>query len=111
MTVLYGILGFEDFVPIGVESPFEYANEYGHNSVSAEDGTNTWVDDRSITSQHWLKLREGVSNESVSELLNVLLAKPGPPHGCCFEVCVDDEDFWVQNFDQSGTSIIDGLHT
>ncbi|KAI1804698.1 nucleoside hydrolase [Daldinia bambusicola] len=73
VTTLYGILGLDGSPELGIEPLFEYANERGYNEVSA-DGSNTWVDDAAVSNQHWLKLKNGVSNETVAGLLTRFFA-------------------------------------
>ena len=51
---------------------FAYANEYGRNGAFA-NGTNAWVDGKSVTDQRWLKLAEGVHAEQVAANSNELL--------------------------------------
>lgn len=77
VTVYYGVLGLGEV--------FEYANENGYNEVSA-DGGNEWVADEAIKNQHWLRLKDGVSDEEVGEVLDQLYAHNGMA-GCCFGDC------------------------
>ncbi|KAK6071538.1 inosine uridine-preferring nucleoside hydrolase [Seiridium cupressi] len=72
LTTLYGIVGLDGFQQLGFKSPLAFANDFGYNSV-IENGTNTWVNDSSVTNQHWLKLADGVSNSSVSFMLDQFL--------------------------------------
>jgi len=55
LTVMYAMDGLGDL--------FEFANEFGYNWVDP-DGSNEWVYDSSITTQHWLKLK--VNNETAA---------------------------------------------
>jgi hypothetical protein len=48
LTVLYAIEGLGEL--------FEYGNQNGYNRVTA-NGSNQWVDDGTVTSQRWLKLK------------------------------------------------------
>lgn len=73
VTTLYGILGLEECSELGLGHLFAYANEIGRNEVLA-NGSNAWVNDSSVTNQHWLKLADGVTNTSVSGLLTQLFA-------------------------------------
>ncbi|EME39121.1 hypothetical protein DOTSEDRAFT_159290 [Dothistroma septosporum NZE10] len=79
LTVLYGVLGLDRHSALGLsESPFVYANADGYNSITAMNGSNAWVDDSSVTNQHWLKLADGISNTSMANLLTQLYARdPG----------------------------------
>lgn len=70
LTTLFGILGLDGFAQLGLESPFVFANEFGYNTFNTSSGTNTWVNDSSVTNQHWLKLADGVSNSSVAWMLD-----------------------------------------
>lgn len=70
LTTLYGILGLEGFAKIGVKTPLAFANEFGYNSITSSNASNAWVNDTSVTNQHWLKLADGVTNSSVAWLLN-----------------------------------------
>ncbi|KAF2725316.1 nucleoside hydrolase [Polychaeton citri CBS 116435] len=83
ITVLYGALGLDGFSEIGIKSPFEYANEYGRNSIVTANGSNAWVNDTSVRNQHWLKLAEGVRNESVAWLLDQFYMRD-PLERICF---------------------------
>ncbi|KAF8915398.1 hypothetical protein CPB85DRAFT_1251552 [Mucidula mucida] len=53
ITVMYAVQGLGDLL--------EYGNFDGYNNVSS-DGANAWVNDKFVTNQHWLVLKEGVSN-------------------------------------------------
>lgn len=72
LTTLYGILGLDGFERIGVKSPLAFANEFGYNSITSSNGSNAWVNDSSVTNQHYLRLADGVSNSSVAWLLDQL---------------------------------------
>lgn len=77
ITTLYGILGIDGFKKIGMSSLLKYANAYGYNSITASDGSNAWVNDTSIKDQHWLALADGVTNTSMSWLIdNFLIHSP-----------------------------------
>lgn len=79
VTVLYGVLGMDGFDALGRKPQFAFANEYGYNSIVMTDGsaTNKWIDDETVTNQHWLRLADGVTNDDVSDLLNWFLTR-GP---------------------------------
>ncbi|KAI1409004.1 nucleoside hydrolase [Hypoxylon sp. FL1857] len=81
VTTLYGILGLEGSRELGIGKLFAYANEIGYNEVSV-DGTNTWVNDSSVSNQHWLRLADGVTNTSVAWLLNQLYAHDPSDKSC-----------------------------
>jgi hypothetical protein len=70
LTVLYGILGLDGFSKIGITPPLAYANEFGYNSITSNNASNAWVNDTSVTNQHWLRLADAVSNSSVAWLLD-----------------------------------------
>lgn len=70
LTTLYGIFGLDGFEKIGVKAPFVFANDYGYNSITSGNGSNAWVNDSSVTNQHYLRLADGVSNASVAWLLD-----------------------------------------
>lgn len=82
LTVLYGILGFNGFENIGMHPPFAFANQYGYNSIISKNGSNAWVNDTSVTNQHWLRLNDGITNTSVSDLLNHFLIHDPDNHAC-----------------------------
>ncbi|KAF9037790.1 nucleoside hydrolase [Hymenopellis radicata] len=63
ITVMYAVQGLGDLL--------EYGNFDGYNNVSS-DGSNAWVNDTSVTNQHWLILREGVSNATLGDRLDDL---------------------------------------
>ncbi|KAJ9640555.1 hypothetical protein H2204_003183 [Knufia peltigerae] len=78
ITVLYGILGLENFTKLGVWPMLAYANEYGYNTITANNGSNAWVNDTTVRNQHWLKLADGVTNTSMAWLIdNFLIHPPG----------------------------------
>ena len=68
VTVLYEVVGLGDV--------FEFGNEGGFNGVRA-DGRNGWIEDERVANQHWLRLKDGVSNEEVGEMLDQLYAYNG----------------------------------
>ncbi|KAI1780212.1 nucleoside hydrolase [Hypoxylon cercidicola] len=68
VTTLYGILGLEGSRELGIGKLFAYANEIGYNEVAA-DGTNTWMNDSTVSNQHWLRLADGVTNTTVAQVL------------------------------------------
>ncbi|KAI1269093.1 inosine/uridine-preferring nucleoside hydrolase [Xylariaceae sp. FL1019] len=49
LTVLYAMNGLGDV--------FEYGNEFGYNYVHP-NGSNEWIDDDTVTNQHFLKLKK-----------------------------------------------------
>lgn len=74
VTTLYGILGLEGSKELCGQKLFAYANKNGYNTVSATDGSNAWVNSTDVTNQHWLQLADGVTNTTVSWVLNRLYA-------------------------------------
>ncbi|EXJ91467.1 hypothetical protein A1O3_00015 [Capronia epimyces CBS 606.96] len=76
ITVLYGILGLDKFAKIGLRPFLAYANDYGYNSITATNGSNAWVNDTSVTNQHWLKLDDRVTNSSMAWLIDNFLVHP-----------------------------------
>ena len=70
LTVLYGVLGLEGFSQLGVKQPLVYANVVGYNSITSNNASNAWVNDTSVTNQHWLRLADGVTNSSMAWLLD-----------------------------------------
>lgn len=72
LTTLYGILGLDGFQQLGYKNPLVFANDFGYNSV-LENGTNIWVNNSNVRNQHWLKLADGISNYSVSFMLDQFL--------------------------------------
>ncbi|KAK8080930.1 inosine-uridine nucleoside n-ribohydrolase [Apiospora hydei] len=72
VTTLYGILGLDGFQKLGFKAPLVFANSIGYNSV-LDNGTNSWVYDSKVTNQHWLELADGVTNSTVSFLLDQFL--------------------------------------
>ncbi|KAJ6157742.1 hypothetical protein N7470_005334 [Penicillium chermesinum] len=70
ITTLYGILGIDGFSKIGMKNSLAYANEGGYNSITSKNGSNAWVNDTSVTNQHYLKLADGVTNSSMAWLLD-----------------------------------------
>ncbi|OTA64110.1 nucleoside hydrolase [Hypoxylon sp. EC38] len=81
VTTLYGVLGLEGSPELGIGKLFAYANEIGYNEVAA-DGTNTWVNDSSVSNQHWLKLADGVTNTSVALVLGQFFAHDPSDRNC-----------------------------
>ncbi|KAI0384179.1 nucleoside hydrolase [Hypomontagnella monticulosa] len=88
VTTLYGILGLEGCSELGFGHLFAYANEDGYNKVFA-NGTNAWVNDSSVTNQHWLKLAGGVTNTSMAGLLTQFFAH-NPSDKSCFTYGLGD---------------------
>lgn len=82
ITTLYGILGIEGFEKIGVRQMLEFANKDGYNSLVSANASNSWVNDTSVTNQHWLKLADGVTNSSMSWLLNQFFAHDPVKQSC-----------------------------
>ena len=70
LTTLYGILGLDGFEKLGIKPPLVFANENGYNTITSANGSNAWVNDSSVTNQHYLRLADGVSNSSVAWLLD-----------------------------------------
>lgn len=91
ITVLYGILGLNGFASLGMRAPFEYANENGYNRIIAGNGTNAWINDSSVSNQHWLKLANGVTEGSVARMLTQLYAHD-PLDQTCFENGFSQQD-------------------
>ncbi|KAK3055608.1 hypothetical protein LTR09_003528 [Extremus antarcticus] len=75
VTALYGILGLDWFGRLGVKAPFAYANTFGYNIIMAANGSNAWINDTRVTNQHWLRLADGVKEESVACLLAQFYAR------------------------------------
>ena len=84
LTVLYGIVGLDGFNSLGLRPPLVFANEFGYNSITSKNASNGWVNDRSVTNKHWLKLAEGVTNSSVAGLLTSFYA-----HNPALKICID----------------------
>ena len=74
LTMLYGVLGFDKYREWGFRKMFAFANNDGYNSFETATGLNAWVDNWAMTTQHWLKLADGVTNEDVSGLLDFFFA-------------------------------------
>lgn len=70
LTTLYGVLGLDGFAKLGMKSPLAFANEDGYNTITSSNASNAWVNDSSVTNQHYLRLADGVSNSSVAWLLD-----------------------------------------
>ncbi|KAI0159829.1 inosine/uridine-preferring nucleoside hydrolase [Xylariaceae sp. FL1272] len=64
LTVLYAMNGLSDI--------FEYGNQFGYNHVYP-NGSNEWIDDDTVTNQHFLKLK--VSNTTAAAILDQLFLK------------------------------------
>ena len=82
ITTLYGILGIDGFTKLGLQPLLKYANDYGYNHITASNGTNAWVNDTSVKNQHWLTLADGVTNTSVSWLVDNFLIHPPASSRC-----------------------------
>lgn len=79
VTVLYAVLGVGEI--------FEFANKGGSNSL-LEDGSNEWVDEgKEDRGQHWLRLKDGVTDERVGEMLESLYVRSDLEDGCCLGIC------------------------
>lgn len=79
VTVLYAVLG--------VGEVFEFANRGGFNEL-LEDGGNEWVDEGGEErGWHWLRLKDGVTEERVGEMLESSYVRSGLEEGCCFGSC------------------------
>lgn len=88
VTVLYGVAGLGEV--------FEYGNEGGFNEIQ-EDGSNAWVDDGVERGRRWLKLREGVDEVFVGEMLERLfVGEQALEEGCGF-VDSSEEGLRVQS--------------
>lgn len=83
VAVLYGILGLGGDGRSGVGEMFEFVGEGGCNVV-AEDGGNEWKEGCGVRSQRWLRLRDGVREEEVGELLDRMYASGPLDERCCF---------------------------
>lgn len=83
ITTLYGILGIDGFSKIGMNKLLAYANQDGYNSITSKNGSNAWVNDTSVTNQHYLKLADGVTNSSMAWLLNQFFVHD-PVQKTCF---------------------------
>jgi hypothetical protein len=72
ITTLYGILGLGGFEGLGIRDLFAFANAGGggYNSITHPNGSNAWVEDPGVVNQHWLRLADGVGNESVAWVLD-----------------------------------------
>lgn len=86
ITVLYGALGLGDL--------FEFANVVGKNEI-AEDGRNEWVQDGVERDRRWLRLKAGVSETYVGEMLEQLYVGHALGKGC-FDAA-SDQIFKVQS--------------
>lgn len=73
VTVLYGALGLGEV--------FEFGNLGGWNEVG-DDGRNWWVEDGVERGRRWLKLKEGVSEAYVGEMLERLYVGDALEQGC-----------------------------
>lgn len=89
LTTLYGILDLDGFAKLGVEPPLAFANQYGYNSITSRNGSNAWVNDTSVTNQHWLRLADGVTNLSVATLLDRFFTHEPNMH-TCFDMGSDE---------------------
>jgi hypothetical protein len=83
ITTLYGILGLDGFEKLGLSRMLAFANRDGYNSLTSANASNAWVNDTSVTNQHWLKLADGVTNSSMSWLLNQFFTHD-PVQQSCF---------------------------
>lgn len=70
LTTLYGVLGLDGFAELGVKAALAFGNADGYNRITSSNGSNAWVNDSSVTNQHYLRLADGVSNSSVAWLLD-----------------------------------------
>lgn len=75
VTVLYGALGLGNV--------FEFAAAEGFNEI-ADDGRNLWVEDGVERGRRWLKLKDGVDETFVSEMLERLYVGEASEVGCSF---------------------------
>lgn len=75
VTTLYAVNGLGDLL--------DYAIDYGYNHVFP-NGSNTWIYDKSVTNQRWIKLREDVSNVTVAEVLDeIYISSPSRKRPSC----------------------------
>ena len=88
ITTLYGILGLDGFRKLGVKPPLAFANQYGYNSVISSNASNAWVNETSVTNQHWLRLADGVTNSSMAWLLDQFFVHD-PLLSSCFRYEMD----------------------
>jgi inosine-uridine nucleoside N-ribohydrolase len=86
VTVLYAA---------GVESLFEFANVGGFNEI-AEDGRNRWVEDGIDRGRRWLRLRKGVEETFVGDMLEYMYVGD-PWEGACEMVQFDGGFVRVQS--------------
>ena len=82
LTTLYGIVGLEGFSKLGIKPPLAFANTFGYNSVTSRNASNAWVNDTSVTNQHWLRLADGVTNSSMAWLLDQFLVHDPVVRSC-----------------------------
>lgn len=73
VTVLYGALGLGEL--------FEFANVLGYNEI-ADDGRNRWVENGVERGRRWLKLKAGLSETHVGEMLEHLYVGQALEQGC-----------------------------
>lgn len=82
IAVLYGVLGIDGFADIGLWPMLSYANKDGYNTITASNASNAWVNDTSVTNQHWLKLADGVSNTTMAWVIDNFLVHPPDVSTC-----------------------------
>jgi hypothetical protein len=82
LTTLYGVFGLNNYGHFGLPALFEYANQDGYNRIVGSNGSNEWMNETSVTNQHWLKLANGLSNETVADLLDRLYVESPSGHTC-----------------------------
>jgi hypothetical protein len=77
VTVLYGALGLGEV--------FEFADSRGFNEI-ADDGNNTWVEDGVERGRRWLRLKGGVDEAYVGDMLEHLYVGGGIGDGLQFRI-------------------------
>jgi hypothetical protein len=75
VTVLYGALGLGEL--------FEFADVTGFNEI-ADDGRNLWVEDGIERGRRWLRLKDGVDETYVGEMLGHMYVGEALEVGCKF---------------------------
>ena len=75
VTVLYGALGLGNV--------FQFADVEGFNEI-ADDGRNLWIEDGVERGRRWLRLKDGVDETFVGEMLERLYIGEALEVGCSF---------------------------
>jgi hypothetical protein len=86
VTVLYGALGLGEL--------FDVANVGGFNEI-ADDGRNSWVEDGVDRRRRWLRLKDGVEEKYIGEMLEHLYVGETLDVGC--RSATDDGGLRVQS--------------